>query len=268
MVDRKTVYRILSAGNRKDALSRRVDYFLICLIFFNTLNVVLSSVEHLEAQFRNIFISVEVIIVTIFAAEYILRVWSCIENPNYSGRTVGRVRYIFSPLALIDLLAIIPLYIIFSSYPNLVFLRLIRLIQLSRVFKLTRYTRSFRHIINVVKLKRDDLLVTMMVISVMIVISAGVIYQFEHNAQPESFPDIPSSIWWSIVTLTTVGYGDVVPITVGGRIFGSVISLLGIAFFALPAGIMASGFSEVKIIKRINTMKREVETSERFKNKE
>jgi voltage-gated potassium channel len=100
------------------------------------------------------------------------------------------------------------------------------------------------------------------------VISSGIIYQFEHTAQPENFPDIPSSIWWSIVTLTTVGYGDVVPITVGGKIFGSIISLLGVAFFALPAGILASGFSEVKIMKRINTMKREVETTQRIKNKE
>jgi voltage-gated potassium channel len=146
-----------------------------------------------------------------------------------------------TPIALVDLLAILPFYLSLYLAIDLRFLRVLRLL---RLFKLTRYSPALGALLDVVQKEADALLAAVVVLLMMLVISAGGIYLLENELQPETFGSMPSSLWWAIVTLTTVGYGDVVPVTTMGRMFGGFIGLIGIGMIALPAAILASGFAE------------------------
>jgi voltage-gated potassium channel len=158
---------------------------------------------------------------------------------------LDRVRFILSPLGIIDALAVFPPYLGPFMTVDLRFVRIFRVFRLMRVFKLSRYARASGVIGRILRMKRDELVLAGSMMVTALVIASSVMYHVEHATQPEVFSSIPASMWWSVATLTTVGYGDVVPVTVLGRVIGSVISLLGIGFFALPAGILASGFSDV-----------------------
>ncbi|MDO7884260.1 ion transporter [Hymenobacter cheonanensis] len=238
---RAHVHRILNASDGGQTTIERVtDWGLIGLVLLNTVAVVLESVKSLDAHYHPFFVGVELVSVYIFTLEYVLRVWSSIEAPNYQRPWRGRLSFVVSPLALIDLLAILPFYLTFG----LLDLRILRMVRLFRLFKVARYVRALHVIGHVVRRKRAELLVALGVIGLMLLLVSTLMYTVESEAQPDKFGSIPDTMWWGVATLTTVGYGDVFPITPAGKVLSSVIAVLGLGLFAIPTGILASGFSE------------------------
>lgn len=241
-MDLKTrIFGILDPG---DEDSKYFDPFIMGLIVLNVVAVVLESVSWIYNRYALYFIAFNLFSVAVFTVEYILRVWSCTVDPRFHSPIQGRLRYMITPLAIIDLLAILPFYLFFIL-PEMRFLRAIRLFRLFRVLKLTRYSESMQTFVDVLKLKKEELGLMLFTILILLIITSSLMYEAEHEAQPERFSSIPAAMWWGIVTLTTVGYGDVYPRTAIGKLIGSIVVILGIGLFALPTGILASGFSEV-----------------------
>lgn len=222
--------------------SATLDYFLITLISLNVLAIILESVPAFHARWHLELKWFEIGSVAVFTVEYLLRVWSCIETPPFDSQRAfkARLRYMASPLAVIDLIAIAPFYLAFLIPVDLRFLRIIRLL---RVFKLTRYSAAMGLILDVFKEEASAFLASFFVLMMLLVLASSGIYLLEHELQPDKFGSIPDAMWWAMATLTTVGYGDVVPITGLGKLFGGFITLIGMGMVALPAGILASGFA-------------------------
>jgi voltage-gated potassium channel len=177
-----------------------------------------------------------------FTLEYALRVWSCVEGLRYRQPWRGRLRFIFSALALIDLLAVLPFYLSMG----LLDLRFLHLVRRLRLLKVTRYVRALHVIGQVGRRERAELLVTLGMIGLILLLVSSVMYSIESEAQPAKFGSIPDTMWWGVATLTTVGYGDVYPITPAGKVFSSLIAVLGLGLFAIPTGILASGFKQLR----------------------
>lgn len=224
-------------------LERSINLLLMGLIFFNVLSVILETEHALFFRYRPIFHWFEVVSVLIFSVEYLLRLWSCTENVRYGHPLWGRVRYVLSPMAAVDLLAIAPFYLPMLIPVDLRFLRALRLFRLFRLLKLGRYMKSLRRIRNVFVEKKEELFIAIFSVLILLVLSSSLMYFVENEAQPDKFSSIPAAMWWGIATLTTIGYGDMYPITLLGKVLGGIIAILGIGFFALPAGILASGFT-------------------------
>jgi voltage-gated potassium channel len=233
-----------------------INGFIIILILLNLVAVILETEQDLALQYADFFHDFDVFSVCIFSIEYILRVWSCTYEDKYKHWFWGRVKYMFSWGALIDLVAILPFYFGTVKLFDLRELRLLRLLRLLRIFRLTSYMKSAQVIANVFKNKFQELLISLVLAVGLIVIASCLIYFAEHNAQPEKFGSIPRTLWWAVVTLATIGYGDMVPITVIGKILTGVIAMAGVAFFALPAGIITAGFlEEVRKVKKHHYLK-------------
>lgn len=218
--------------------------FVVCLmalIFLNVIAVVLQTVQSLASQYAAFFRVFAVVSVLAFTAEYALRVWTCTLDERFRRPILGRVRFVLTPLALVDLAAILPFYLPFLLPVDLRFLRSVRLLWMFRLFKMDRYTESFGMLGNVFRKRKEELLVTLFVGLVLLVISSSLMYFVENAAQPEEFSSIPASMWWGVQTLTTVGGGDVYPVTPLGQLLGGLIATVGIGMFALPAGILGSG---------------------------
>ena len=179
----------------------------------------------------------------IFSVEYIARVWSCVERPKYNKAVTGRLRFVITPLAVIDLLAILPFYLPFTGI-DLRFLRIMRMMRIFRVAKLGRYSQSLQLLHRVMMAKKEELLCTLFILLLLVIVAASMLYYAENSIQPENFSSIPASMWWAVATLTTVGYGDVYPVTGLGKLMASVIAVLGIGMFALPTGVVGAGFVE------------------------
>ena len=243
MTARKRIAELLEQRQHPDRFSRFVNHSLILLIVLNVVAIILESVDTIYGRYERAFWYFEVFSVAVFTVEYLARVWSSIEldDAAKSSPVIGRIKYMVTPLALVDLIAILPFYLSLYLPFDLRFLRGLRLL---RLFKLTRYSPALGALLDVVQKEADALLAAMVVLVILLIMSAGGIYILESELQPETFGSIPSAMWWAIVTLTTVGYGDVTPVTPMGKIFGGVIGLLGIGMIALPAAIMASGFAE------------------------
>lgn len=241
---KQRIYELLETASDNDPVSKGFDIFLIGLIAVNITAVILETVESLAQPYASVFETLELISIIIFSGEYILRVWTCTENKKYAHPFKGRIRYMSQPMSIIDLCAVLPFYlpVILPLDPR--FMRSLRLFRLFRLFKMGRYSESLQTMGNVIKKKKEEFVVTIFVIFIMLVLASSLVYTVEHDAQPESFSSIPAAMWWGMATLTTVGYGDVYPITPLGKFLGAVIALLGIGLFALPAGILASGFAE------------------------
>ncbi len=219
-----------------------INGFIIILIILNVTAVMLETVPSIHEPHETFFRIFDLVSVIIFTIEYILRVWSSNHDPRYQDSIKGRIKYIFSFDALIDLLAILPFYIHVVVGLDLRVLRILRLLRFLRLFKLTSYMKSAQMVRNVFKTRANDLKLSLVLILFLIVIASCLVYFAEHLAQPTVFSSIPATIWWAIITVTSVGYGDMIPITVIGKILTSIISLAGLAVFALPAGIITAGF--------------------------
>ncbi len=227
--------------------------FIIGLIILNVIAVMLETVPSIYEPHKILFKYFDIVSIVIFTLEYVLRVWTCNHDPNFSHSVHGRIKYIFSFGALIDLLAILPFYLhVFVGF-DLRVLRILRLLKFLRLFRLTAYMNSTRLLVNVFKAIKNDLLLSLVLTLFLIVISSCLVYFCEHTVQPEQFTSIPGTMWWSVITLTTVGYGDMYPITNLGRILTSIILLAGVALFALPAGIITAGFlDEIRRVRNLN----------------
>lgn len=242
---REKVAALLAGRRPYQKMGGYLDFFLIALIMINVVAIVLESVPELTAQYYHYFLLLEVISVGIFSIEYLLRLWSCVDNIDAKQLSASnlkkRLAYIFSPLALIDLMAILPtILMMFISFD----LRFLRVIRLFRIFKLTRYSRAMQLLLAAFKEEGSSLLAAFFIMSVVLIMASCGIYLLEHDVQPDKFGSIPDSMWWAMATLTTVGYGDVVPITPIGRFFGGVITLLSMGMVAIPTGLLASSFAE------------------------
>lgn len=222
-------------------LSQPFDWFIMTLITVNMITVAIATVDPIFTAYRVFFLYLEVASVAIFTVEYLGRLWACVVTEEFAAPITGRLRYGTQPLLIIDLLAIVPFY--FGAFLiNLRFLRALRLFRFFRLFKLARYSDAMRGFGNVLREKREDLTLALSATAILLSVSSSAMYFAERSAQPEVFSSIPAALWWGIVTLTTVGYGDVYPVTMAGRVLGAVIALLGVGLVALPASILASGF--------------------------
>ena len=223
-----------------------VNWFIMSLILLNVLAVMFETVDSLYAAYQPYFVLFEALSVLLFTIEYLARIWSAVEaGAPYDRPVVGRLKFATRPLLVFDLIAILPFYItLLGVGTDLRFLRALRLIRFLRLFRLVRYSESMQAFGQAFYLKRGQLVVAMTGNLILLVIASSLMYFAEGQAQPEAFPSIPETMWWGIVTLTTVGYGDITPITPLGQVIGSAVAILGIGLFALPASIMASGFIE------------------------
>ncbi len=242
MALKERLYDLLEGGNRATASQRSVDLLLGILIVSNVLAVALESVPRYEAQFGTAFVWFEGISLAIFIAEYLIRLWVCTEHPPMKRLSPGeaRKRYALSPFMVIDLIAILPTLVFSVVGLDLRFLRVFRLL---RLLKLARYSPTIITLGRVLYEERRALGAVVIIMFGLLMLSASVISIIEGEAQPDAFGTIPAAMWWALATLSTVGYGDVVPITPAGRVFGGVVTLLGVAMYALPIAIIASGFT-------------------------
>ncbi len=210
------------------------DSVIQVLIIISLFTFSLETLPNLSERSQTLLNIAEVIIVFLFTIEYALRVY-------VADRKTG---YIFSFYGIVDLLAILPFYLALGV--DMRTLRALRLLRLFRLFKLARYNRAIDRFVNAFTIAREEIIIFAMVTIIMLYLSATGIYYFEHEAQPELFASIFHSMWWAVVTLTTVGYGDMYPITVGGRIFTFIILIIGIGIVAIPAGLLASALNKVR----------------------
>ncbi len=237
------IFEVIEVAGEGDILSKIFDTTIITLIIINVASVIIDTFN-VPATVTKVLSYIEIISVIIFTIEYALRIWTAdLLRPEMSP-IKARIRYIFSFMAIIDLLAILPFYLPFLIPIDLRILRALRIIRLLRMFKINRYTAALKTLGNVFRAKASELMSSMLVVLILMIISAVLMYNIEHSAQPEAFDNAFSSLWWAVATLTTVGYGDIYPVTVLGKILSAIIALLGIALVAVPTGIISAGLSE------------------------
>ncbi len=240
---RRRLYEILELGRGEDRASIYVDRFLIILIIANVIAYALETVSGFAAEYGVWLYAFEVFSVAVFTIEYALRLWSCVEVPFLKRlpKWEARLKFARRPYLVIDLLAILPFYLGFLLPFDTRFLRVLRLF---RLLKLARYSPAMHTLVRVITNEWRALLgATLLMLTVLLFAATG-IYYLERGAQPEKFGSIPDAAWWAMATLTTVGYGDVAPVTAVGRIFGSVVMLIGLGMFALPIAIISTGFAQ------------------------
>lgn len=250
---KQRAHEILEVARPNDKASRAVDIGLMCLILINVALIIADTFDLPPLAVRISGI-VETVSVVIFTIEYILRLWVAdLSYPELSPFR-ARLKYIRSFAAVIDLVSLLPSFISAMS-ANFMVLRMLRVLRLLRAFKLNRYTHALRDIGEVFRKKASQLISSMLVVSFLMVISSVLMYDAEHEAQPEVFDNALSGLWWAIATLTTVGYGDIYPVTAIGRVMSAIIALLGIGLVAVPTGIITAGFSEHISQKQIEAEK-------------
>lgn len=240
---KETVFQIIepSKGN---LASKIVDLIIIVLIVANTVIVIAETFDLPEgvSKAMGIFEGISVII---FTVEYLLRVWTSDLLRPEMNPLKARLKYVFSFMAIVDLVAILPFYLPLVFPIDLRIIRIMRVVRLFRIFKINRYTNALRIIALVFKNKSAQLVSSVFVVGLLLVIASVLMYNIETEAQPDAFSNAFETMWWAVSTLTTVGYGDVYPITVAGKMLSTVIAFLGIGLVAVPTGIITAGFTEI-----------------------
>jgi voltage-gated potassium channel len=244
MTFRKRLYRTLTPNEKGGIIERIFEVVLVIIILLNIFAIVMDSVEEYHAAYAHVFHKFELFSVVFFTLEYFLRLYCIVEDPRYQHPVDGRLKFIISPLAIIDLLAFLPFYLIFLPL-DLRFLRIFRLMALFRMFKIARYLHALNIFKKVIADRKEQLVLSFFFILFVLVIISVVMFYAEHDAQPKVFSSIPATMWWGIATITTVGYGDIVPMTPLGKFLGGFFAIAGIGLLALPAGILSSGFFEM-----------------------
>ena len=238
---RKRIWEILEKGNSNDKVSFYTDIFLITLIIFNIVAVLLETVESIYSRYALEFLIFERFSTVVFLIEYILRIWVCVEEKIKNNKLITRLKYASTWPAIIDLLAVL------SGLLPMIFevdLRILRALRMLRLLKFSRYFKVMNLLLGVLKEEKQSFLAAMFLLTIAMLIASTGIYLFEKDAQPDKFSSIPEAMWWAIATLTTIGYGDVTPVTGMGKFFGAIIAIIGIGVVALPSGILASGFTD------------------------
>ncbi|HTJ53312.1 MAG TPA: ion transporter [Cyclobacteriaceae bacterium] len=244
MTLRKRLYLTLEPTEKGGIIEAIFEFVLVIIIILNILSIVFDSVQDVHLEYGYIFKKVELYSVMFFTIEYIARLYSIVESPKYKGDIKGRLKYIGSTLAIIDLLAFLPFYLTFLPF-DLRFLRIFRLMALFRMFKIARYLHALSVFKKVLIDRKEQLVISFIFIAFILVCISFAMFYAEHDAQPAKFSSIPATMWWGVSTLTTVGYGDIVPITTLGKFLGGLFSIAGIGIIALPTGILSSGFYEI-----------------------
>ena len=237
------IWEILEISKENDPQSKIFDYFISILIGLNVLAIILETEKSIFGEYEIFFRYFEILSMVIFTIEYLLRIWSCTSIEEYRNPFIGRIRYFFSPMALIDFIAIAPFYLTFIIADA----RILRILRFLRVLKVTKHfhhSNTFHIITNTIFKKRSELISSLVLMFSLLLICATGVFFAENGTQPDKFSSIPSAMWWAVATLTTVGYGDIFPVTSLGKILGSISAIFGIGLFALPAGLLASGFSD------------------------
>lgn len=221
-------------------LSYWVNVFIYTMIVLSIGVLMLSTVTSVYDANIKYFNTFTNIIMPIFIIEYILRVMASGKLKKYKG-VKGKIKYIFSPYAIIDLLAILP-YLLINVGLDSTFIRSLRLLRIFRLLRVKKYAKFVETLRNIFSTKKEEFLVLLFFTVITLLILSSIVYQLEHDAQPEAFSNIFQTLWWAVATLTTVGYGDIYPITISGKIVTAIISVLGIALIAIPGGMLASEF--------------------------
>lgn len=246
---RQQLAMLLEDEEPRSLVTRLFNWALALLIVVNVSCVILESVEPIRLRFALTFELFEHAATAIFAVEYALRVWTCVDfrDPGYRDPLWGRLRYMRSFFALVDLIAVLPAVIGFFGAADL---RVLRLLRLLRMLKLIRHSTTFGLLFGVLREERQSIAALLFVLLLTVTISGSLMYMIENEVQPEVFASIPVAMWWAIETLTTVGYGDIVPMTIAGRIIGGGVSIIGIGTLALFSGLITVGFlDQLKIYR-------------------
>ncbi|MBV1708531.1 MAG: potassium channel family protein [Erysipelothrix sp.] len=249
-----SILNLIRDDDINDFYSNVFDVSIITLIILNLVLIILDTFDMPVWYFR-VSSSIEFFSIVVFTIEYLARLWvSDLANSNVSPMK-ARLSYIFSFMAIIDLLAIIPFYIPFLIPVDLRILRSLRMIRLLRLLKINRYTSALKSITTVFINKKNQLASSLIIVALLMTISSVIMFNLESPVQPEVFQNAFSGLWWAVATLTTVGYGDIYPITVGGKIMAGVIALLGIGLVAVPTGIISAGFVEMIEMEKKSVLK-------------
>ncbi len=242
---RRRVFDVIEGVGPRTWLPALFATCLIILIVVNVVAAILETVPSVVGEHRALFNFIENFSLLVFGVEYVVRLWVCVEEPRYRGMNPwrARLRYAVTPAAIIDLVAIAPFLLgLFLEHVNL---RTLVLLRLLRLFKLGRYSTGFQSLVEAVRRERQALLASFLVLFSVVLIAASLAYLAERSAQPEAFGSIPAAVWWALETVTTVGYGDVTPKTLPGRVIGGLTMITGILMIALPVAIIGSSFTEV-----------------------
>ncbi len=244
------LYNLIRDDDKNNIGGNIFDGTIIFLITLNVIIVILETFK-LSASILSIFQTIEIISVVVFTLEYFARLWtSNIKYPEVSN-IKSKIKLIFSFMAIIDLFAILPFYLQLILPIDIRLVRVFRLFRLFRLFKLNRYTNSLTTIFKVIKNKSSQLISSIFLLSFLMIIASVIMYEFENAAQPEKFQNAFSGFWWAINTITTVGYGDIYPVTTLGKLLSVFISVLGIGLVAVPTGIISAGFIEFDVDNEI-----------------
>ena len=245
----KRTSQLLSKGNVADKPSQYVDMILFLLIVLNIAAVCLESVRHIGNEYKVAFNAFEFFSVVIFSIEYVLRVWSAPARNDLGNSTniIKRMKYIFSFTGLIDFLAIIPS--ILPYFFGGLDLRWLRVLRLLRLLKISNYSSALEDFFSAIKADWRSFSAALYLMVIALFLSSALMYIAEHDSQPEKFSSIPETMWWGLITLTTVGYGDVSPVTPLGKIIGAFTAIMGVCTVALLTGIVASAFANQRAQK-------------------
>jgi len=261
---KKHIFSIIGPDSERSLISTVFDMFIISLISINVIIVILETFDGFPDWLLRIFYWVELVSVIIFTIEYALRIWTA--DMLYTDKKPWRARLTYAStfMGIIDILAIIPFYLPFFIAIDMRVLRMLRLLRLLRLFKMNRYTTAFASVGSVLKRKSAQLVSSMLVLFILIVMASILMYAIENADQPDNFKNAFSGLWWAISTLTTVGYGDIYPITNFGQALGALIAMFGIALVAIPTGIISAGFMEEsqKTQKGMDILQKERENAE------
>lgn len=256
------VAEILGVGHFHNRLTILFDRFIEVLVLLNVIAVILESFDELDNLYMLEFDLFEAFTVFVFSLEFLGRLW--VSDLKYPARFRWQAykKFFLSPMAWVDLLAILPFFMPFMTALDFRHIRILRIMRLLRVFKLNKYSHSLRVIYKIVIEKRQELTATLLLFMSILLLSASLIYWFEKEVQPEKFPSILHACWWAVVTLTTIGYGDVYPITPAGQVLGAIVGIMGVVITAIPVGIISSGFvqkmEEANYRKHISTARRKL----------
>jgi voltage-gated potassium channel len=255
---RARVHGVLSPAQSGDFTSWIVDVLIIALILLDVVCFVLDTVPEIHASHGTLFLGIEDFVVAVFTLEYFLRLWACRADPRYRGFLFGRIRYALTPMALVDLVAILPAlhYVpgLAALFPSqLVIVRSVRFVRIVRLGKLARYLSSIQTLGRSMWRVRHEFSAILLTLLLLILLFSTLIYTVEHR-MGGGFTSIPKAMWWSIVTMTTVGYGDMTPQTPLGRLIGAVVMICGIGMFALPAGVLGAAFAEE--VRKVTELRR------------
>jgi voltage-gated potassium channel len=240
---RRELYRILENTSYTNWFSQIDQVLLSILIIVDISAFILETSQQLNQNYSWLFKSITIFSTVIFTIEYGLRLWLCTVERRFHHPVWGRLRYTLTPMAIIDFISTFPFYLLLVFH-NLAFLKTLRLLRLARILKIGRHSQSVRSLVRVIIRKQEELLITLTTIVFLLIIASSLMFFAEQDAQPELFSSIPAAMWWGVVTLTTIGYGDIYPVTTIGKLLGASLAFFGIGVFVLPAGIVAAGFAE------------------------